>query len=278
VKVMTWNIWWRFGPWEQRLPAIIDTVRTEAPDVLMLQEVWSADGTSAAQVTAEALGFHVALTDDPFAERRAAHVAGGGAGFHNAIVSRWPLLDVHSHPLPGATGAPGHRRVLTAAVELPSGRWPIACTHLDHRFDESAVRQLQAAELLRIVAGVRGDTEREPPVIVGGDVNAVPDSDEVRMLTGRTAAPVPGVVLSDAWEHVGEGLGATWRADNPYQASSAWPNRRLDYVFVSWPRPKPLGNPVRAHLAGLEPPAGSSVHPSDHAAVVVEILDTVAPR
>jgi hypothetical protein len=55
----------------------------------------------------------------------------------------------------------------------------------------------------------------------------------------------------------------------PYQADTAWPNRRLDYVFVSWPRPKPLGNPLRAHLAGTD--AIGELHPSDHAAVVVDL-------
>jgi endonuclease/exonuclease/phosphatase family metal-dependent hydrolase len=109
-------------------------------------------------------------------------------------------------------------------------------------------------------------------VVLGGDLNAVPDSDEVRMLTGRSASPVRNLVMSDCWEHVGEGAGATWRRDNPYQSITAWPNRRLDYVLVSWPRPKPLGNPVQARLAGIDPVAG--VYASDHAAVVVDLISS----
>ena len=42
------------------------------------------------------------------------------------------------------------------------------------------------------------------PMLVGADLNAVPDSDEVRLLTGRRPG-VDGVVLSDVWEHVGAG-------------------------------------------------------------------------
>jgi endonuclease/exonuclease/phosphatase family metal-dependent hydrolase len=121
------------------------------------------------------------------------------------------------------------------------------------------------------VAGFRGDPDTELPVVIGGDFNAPPDSDEIRLLTGRRAVPVKNLVLSDCWEQVGDGPGATWRHDNPYQAATAWPNRRLDYVFVSWPRPKPLGNPLAAWLTGLGPVDG--VHPSDHAAVVVELFD-----
>jgi len=287
---MTWNLWWRFGDWEARAAAIERVVREQDPDLLLLQEVWSEPEDPAATARpgdapgdvpldslahrlGRALGRHVALTDDPFAEHRAARRAAGeeAAGFHNAILSRWPLLDVASHPLPRLDGEPGHRRALTAVVDAPSGRWPVVSTHLDYRFDESLVRQRQCEALLRIVAAVRADPATTPPVIVGGDFNAVPDSDEIRLLTGRRAGPLPGLVLSDCWEQVGEGPGPTWRRDNPYQAATAWPERRLDYVFVSWPRPKPAGNPVRAWLAGHEPVDG--LHPSDHAAVVVDLVD-----
>jgi hypothetical protein len=39
--------------------------------------------------------------------------------------------------------------------------------------------------------------------------------------------------------------------------------------LVSWPRPKPIGNPVRAWIAGNE--AVDGVYPSDHFAVVGEL-------
>jgi endonuclease/exonuclease/phosphatase family metal-dependent hydrolase len=42
-----------------------------------------------------------------------------------------------------------------------------------------------------------------PPVLTG-DFNAVPDSDEMRLLGGmRTAPAEPGQVLLDAWEYAG---------------------------------------------------------------------------
>lgn len=254
------------------MAAIETVVRAEAPDVLCLQEVWGNGGDSSAARLAEALGFQFALTDDPFADRRAASPNPESSGFHNAILSRWPLRQPVSHPLPRLDGSDGHRRALSVAVEVPGGSWTVVSTHLDHRFDESAVRRLQCTALLRVVDSLRGDPAIDVPVIVAGDFNAVPDSDEIRMLTGRATVPVSNLVLSDCWEHVGEGAGHTWRSDNPYQASTAWPNRRLDYVFVSWPRPKPIGNPVAAHLAGLTAVAG--IHPSDHAAVVVDLIST----
>ena len=39
LRVMTWNLWWRFGPWAQREVAIRSIVQAQSPDVLLLQEV-----------------------------------------------------------------------------------------------------------------------------------------------------------------------------------------------------------------------------------------------
>lgn len=262
---MTWNLWWRFGEWERRLDAIRAVIAQEAPDVVCLQEVWGDGPTSSASLLAETFGWSVAVSDDPFA----GHRTEGRAAFHDAVISGWPILAATSYPLPGADGAPGHRRALAVVLDTPAGEWPVVSTHLDHRFDASAARQAQAVELLRIAAACRA-SDTSPPPIVAGDLNAVPDADEIRMLTGRTAAPVPGIVLNDSWEQVGDGPGWTWRRDHPYLADSAWPNRRLDYVLVSWPRPRPLGNPAAAWLAGLD--AVDGVYPSDHAAVVVDLV------
>ena len=76
-------------------------------------------------------------------------------------------------------------------------------------------------------------------------------------------------MFTDLWEVVNEDNGFTWRRDNEYIADSTWPNRRLDYLFMSWPRPRPIGNPINVWLAGVEPVNG--IQPSDHAAVVADI-------
>ncbi|WP_327635957.1 hypothetical protein OHB24_38940 [Kribbella sp. NBC_00482] len=59
VRVMTWNIWWRFGPrWRERQPGILSTIDRVTPDVVALQEVWGAEGTTQAEQFAETLGYH----------------------------------------------------------------------------------------------------------------------------------------------------------------------------------------------------------------------------
>jgi endonuclease/exonuclease/phosphatase family metal-dependent hydrolase len=268
MRVMTWNLWWRFGSWEARRVAILAELRMVQPDVVMLQEVWGEHGGTLADWLAAELGWFAVATPVEY-------VGSNGVSFHNAIVSRWPLIDIEVQALPDSRGEPGHRRLLFASARSPFGAWPVACTHLDYRFDQSATRELQCRAVCDAVAARRVDPDVELPVVLGADLNAVPDSDEVRLLTGRRAAHRPNLVFSDCWEQLGEGSGYTWRSDNPYRADTAWPNRRIDYLLVSWPRPKPLGNPKRVWLAGLEPIDG--VMPSDHAAVVADLVTTAQP-
>lgn len=264
---MTWNLWWRFGPWDQRQPAIIRVLAATNPDVVCLQEVWSRHGDDGSVLDdalgelADTLGMY-AVRNEPVVHR--------DESFGNALLSRWPIERIADEALPGQDGASGHRRIVAGRVDSPWGPWTVACTHLDHRFDASAVRQRQVERVLELVADWRGDPATDLPVVVGGDFNAVPDSDEMRTVTGRRAG-VPGIVMSDVWEQAGEGPGLTWQRENPYSGASAWPGRRLDYLLVSWPRPKPVGNPIRAWLVGDGPDA-DGVWPSDHAAVVTELI------
>lgn len=261
ARVLTWNLWWQFGPWRERQPAILHVLREQEADIICLQEVWGQEGgLDQAMWLADELNMYVVRTEGPWYD---------GVSQGNAILSRWPIIRSAIHRLPGPDGAPGMRRVVSAQLDTPYGHWWTLCTHLDYKFDESLTRIGQCESLSALVDSLRHDPDNEPPVIMAGDFNAVPDSDEIRMLTGRREPAVHGLVFTDMWEVAGDGDGFTWRRDNPYIEDSTWPNRRLDYIFVSWPRPRPMGNPTKVWLAGLD--AIDSVHPSDHAAVVADI-------
>lgn len=269
LRVMTWNVWWRFGPWEQRAPGIEATLRSTNADIILLQEVWAADGIDQAADLAARLGFHVVsgvqAADTPT--------------LGNAILSRWPVVDHARTVLPQPNGQPGYRSLVRARVDSPHGLVDAYSTHLDHRFDDSEARSLQVAELCETISRDRqaGDREKRAlafPPILGGDLNATPESEEIRMLTGRVPTPVKGLAFTDAWDAVGDGPGFTWDERNPHLTQTTWPRRRLDYVLVGWPREKPIGNPVRARLAGARRHQG--VWPSDHLAVVVDLATTPA--
>ena len=266
VRLATWNLWWRHGDLDARAPAILATLRAVAPDVIGFQEVCSRDPDQIRWLEDE-LGMHVVASprdeDDRFT-------------IVNAIATRWPILESEWRFV-DVGDKPKHRTVLWARVDTPYGPWDVFTTHLSHGFDQSAIRSRQLDEIAGWVDERRRDDRqaRLPPVLVG-DLNAVPDSDEIRRLTGRSAPAVEGLVFSDTWEHVGDGEGVTYSAINPYVNDSAWPERRLDYVLVSWPRQRPNGNPVRADRFGLDPIDG--VIASDHWGVVADLaVSPVAP-
>lgn len=264
MRVLTWNLWWKFGPWEARQPAIAAELAAVDPDLALLQEVWAEPGgPDQARLLAEAGGRHLARTTGG---------DGGPDAFGNAVLSRWPLEVAEIIRLTGPTGQPSHRSALACWVEAPHGPWLVVVTHLAWRYDESELRQRQLAEVVDLIERHRSTDPEAPPVILGGDFNAVPHSDEIRRLTGLAPTYRPGLVFTDVWDAVGDGPGHTWTRDNPNSAEALWPRRRLDYVFVSWPRPKPTGNPLAAELVGTRPD-GRGVVGSDHYGVVVTLDD-----
>ena len=108
LRVMTWNLWWRFGPWEERQRAIVETVRSTIPDVLCLQEVWAdAGGAGMAEVLCDELGYQ-AVSSTP--------IGRSDIGFTNAVLSRWPARLLTDEALPARTG----RR---AIAEWSQQRW-----------------------------------------------------------------------------------------------------------------------------------------------------------
>ena len=50
-RVVIWNLWWRFGDWQQRFEAI--SAELASPDVVGLQEVWARGSVNAAGLLAK---------------------------------------------------------------------------------------------------------------------------------------------------------------------------------------------------------------------------------
>jgi endonuclease/exonuclease/phosphatase family metal-dependent hydrolase len=173
LRVVTWNLWWQFGPWQERFPAIEETIRGLDPDVVALQEVWDDGTTSSAAALAADRGYeHVGGTRREW----------DGVWFANAVLSRWPIAGSEVRSLPAPPDAEEYRCVVRADVDGPRGPIQVFSTHLHWRFDHSHIRQDQVRAICRFV---RESPERTFPPVVCGDFNAVPDSEEIRMMTGR---------------------------------------------------------------------------------------------
>jgi endonuclease/exonuclease/phosphatase family metal-dependent hydrolase len=258
LRVATWNVWWRFGPWEERQPAIAAALHRLDADVIALQEVWDVDdGPGQPETLADSLGYEHVF---------AAGFDDGEASFGNAVLSRWPIAASETRALPTTPSTDEFRVALKVDVDGPRGPFEVYTTHLNWRYDESHVRQAQVRALAEFVAESKGRTY---PPIVCGDFNAEPDSDEIRMLTGRAAVPVKRLVFVDAWDVAGDGPGYTWSNDNPFAARDLEAERRIDYVLVGWRKARGSGHVVGAQVAAINPVDG--IYPSDHYAVVAEL-------
>ena len=259
VRVATWNVWWRHGDWATRRPAIVETLRRLDADVVGLQEFSTREPDMAAWLRDE-LGYEVATSPDGDDDRYG--LTNAIASRHPIVATEWEYLDVGE--------LPPHRTVLRATIDAPATAIDVYTTHLSHGFDQSGLRQRQVAQIARLVADRRPDDPKTafPPVVLG-DLNATPTSDEMRRLTGLADPAAPGLIFTDCWEQAGDGNGVTYSDANPHVNDSAWPNRRLDYVLVGWPRPRPAGNPARASLFGVG--AIDGVVPSDHYGVAADL-------
>lgn len=265
ARVLTWNLWWRFGDWRRRMDAIAAVLAEVEPDICCFQEVWSTDREDAAAQLGDQIGLsHVARSyaDDP--QRWQERVGQPGVEFGNAVVSRWPLADTRVLRLPGSEG----RTALAVCAMADGAVLPVICTHLTAHPAASGERCEQVAAIVEFVVELG---RAAMPPIIAGDLNAEPDSDEVRLLGGcKTVPAVPGVFFVDAWRYADDGQpGWTWRRDNPHVPVGYAINGRIDYVHIGEAGPNGEGAVQAIELAGGRPVDGT--WPSDHLAVVADI-------
>ncbi len=260
LRILTLNIWNRLGPWEERLIAIRETLKAEAPDIIGLQEVITTplgDALDQGKAIAAGLGYEVAF----------GRSHGEGFSFGNAVLSRWPILRSEVHALPGGEETEP-RTLLCTEIDAPVGRLSFFVTHLAWRFHEGAVRQAQAVSIAEKVASFR--PVGTPPAVLVGDFNAEPDADEIRYLKGLTALGRPRCVyFEDAFGVAGEGPSATFSRRNPFAATLREPDRRIDYVFVQRSNDDPRGEPLSAQVCFDKPVGGT--FPTDHFGVLANL-------
>ncbi|HEY4463965.1 MAG TPA: endonuclease/exonuclease/phosphatase family protein [Streptosporangiaceae bacterium] len=266
MRILSWNLWWRYGPWQQRQEAIAATLEQVRPDLCGLQEVWGGSGGNLAAELAKRLGMHWAYA--PAAKGRADGNEELWIG--NGILSRWPIGTYEQAELPGAGRAEETRVALRARIDAPGGALPFCTTHLTYGLGRSQVRVAQVRKLAEFVAEHAAGCPYPP--VVTGDLNAEPASDELRLLGGLLTAPaVPGLVLIDAWRYADPAdPGFTWDHRNGYQAETVLPDSRIDYVLAG-PHRQGRGRVRSVELAGNAPVDG--VWPSDHFAVVADLQD-----
>ena len=211
LRVMVYNLHaGKDAAGQENLARVAELVAAEHADVVLLQEVDRGTERSGRvdqlAELARRTGYHAAFGRTLFYQ-------GGEYGI--ALLSRWPVRGDTLLPLPvqppqaRAGGSYEPRGVLRAEVAAPGGALWVLNTHLDASRDDHYRRQ-EAAALLRVAAPLPG------PVLLGGDLNATPESAVLAQLTATR--------WRDGWAGCGTGEGYSFPASAPV--------KRIDYLLL----------------------------------------------
>ena len=258
VRLASWNVWSRFGPWEAREPVLLDALRAVEADIICLQESWKVPDENQADRFATKLGLDHAVQ---YGEQEYLGIISG-----LAVLSRWPIEHSTSLQIDAAGKDESGAGATFARVQGPRGPIDVVSLILDWRLDLSHVRRRQLTDILQ---WTRDLGDRGTPLVVCGDFNATPDSDELRAMVGLGPVHVPNMVFYDAVTMRAEGDKTTWSERNPFAAIGMYPDKQLDHIFSHWPKAHGAGHPVSAAIIGDEPVDG--VYGSDHFGVTAEL-------
>ncbi|MCX5069683.1 endonuclease/exonuclease/phosphatase family protein [Micromonospora lupini] len=202
LRVVAYNIRMGFGlDGRFDLAGLTAAIDRQRPDVVLLSEVdrgWLLNG---GHDTLDLLSDRLGM---PYVFGPAADPVWG-----DAVLSRWPVTDLRSRPLP-SLGAPTGAQALAVTLDLGDGvRCAVVSTHLQPPPDAGPVAQARA------VADFATGYAAGRPLVVAGDLNTEPGDEAFEQFT--VAGLVDALALARPL--------ATSPADDPRQ--------QIDHVFVS---------------------------------------------
>ena len=101
--------------------------------------------------------------------------------------------------------------------------------YLNYKYEHQQVREDQVNQIIEYISKLE---QSKFPIILCGDFNADPESDEIRKITGLTK-PVNDIVLRDVWKLTNRNdPGYTWSNSNDWAKKTLEYNRRIDYIFL----------------------------------------------
>ena len=179
LRVLSYNVHHAAGTdGKLDLDRVAAVIAAQKPDLVAVQEVdRNTKRSGAVDQTAELgkrTGLHVAFA-------KAINFQGGEYG--QAVLSRFAIRSVTAHTLPGKPGQ--ETRIAVEAIVQPPGRPAVTfvATHFQH--DDADTRREQAAKVNELFAA------SDRPTILAGDLNATPDSEEMKLLAKRWVYATP---------------------------------------------------------------------------------------
>lgn len=201
LRVLTYNIHHAEGVDRKLdLPRIAEVIKSTKADLVALQEVDSgvqrSDRVDQPRELANLTGMHVVFGNN---------IRYQDGDYGNAVLSRFPIARHENHPLPSLREGE-QRGVMEVELDLPgsAGRLLFLATHFDYRPDE----QERLASVRFINDRMAAQNER--PALLAGDLNALPDSNTLRLLEA-------------AWTRANKEVLFTFPAKEPV--------RQIDYIL-----------------------------------------------
>jgi endonuclease/exonuclease/phosphatase family metal-dependent hydrolase len=221
LRVMTYNI--RFGELAS-MQEIGEYIKTENPDIVMLQEVdWKTNRQRAPKQNGVPMLNELAQVTGLFGiYGKALDYSGGYYGV--GLLSKYPIISSKRILLPNPENKE-QRVLLEAQIELPGKQIiTVLSTHLEH---SSATTRLAQVSFINDYVN-----KINTPIILGGDLNATPNSQEIS-----------------------EGLSAWGKPkEEPFTSPARAPSRQIDYVMgfpshaFSFFGTKAVTNPMSDHV------------------------------
>ncbi len=175
LKILTWNIHHCLGVDDKldvdRIASVISACQ---PDIVALQEVdQQAARSKNVDQPAELsrlTGMHVVF---------GGNIPLQGGRYGNAVLSRFPILSSENKRLPNHREGE-QRGVMLVRIQLPQRDQPLTllATHFDHRPDDS--ERIASVHMISELL-----PQIDPPRVLAGDLNAVPDSTVLQLLQAR---------------------------------------------------------------------------------------------
>lgn len=296
-------MWHHPTEYQNRLTALIKRLNNDTPDVICLQEVTfpSNGGLNSAAIIEQETDLSIAsIHMQPNPTRT------DGVGTGNAILTRLKQRNTdhsgedagyRSDPIIDGAGyaplMPNFKRTINSSavyawLKTPSGNDLLAISaHLSWGVFNEYQRLQEAIDINNLAKEL---TKNQPDALTvfGASMNAIPESDSVRFMTGKMAIENSENYWIDCWDHCNdeEDNGETQTPRNlwsKYMAgnngtydSNRLPKRRIDYIFVrDWVYGQ-TGNPLTSKVAFAEP-LGVGPHSeatvSDHYGVEAILYD-----
>jgi endonuclease/exonuclease/phosphatase family metal-dependent hydrolase len=230
TRVLTQNIFALEENWPARMTVLANGLASLNPDILLLQKtIVTSDYDQASDLL------------DGYVTAHSSTRESNGQGI--TIASRWPIVDSWELDLKRVSDRTGDFACtcLIAAIDVPGpiGRL-LAVNHFpDFQVDHELERERQAVISAKAIDALL----REQPahVILGGDLDAEPDSASLRFLSGKQSLEGMSVCYRSAWETLHPGGPCETFVPRNAIAPDTWPFQRIDHLFV---RCGPNGHPT----------------------------------